>query len=65
MSKIWFLKSKEEIIEKIKHDSCKYAKKQYTYIKDIPGSIVIPFDSEEESIKNVQNEILKSVSCLK
>lgn len=64
----WFdesLKSKEEIIEKIKHDSCKYAKKQYTYIKDIPGSIVIPFDLEEESIKNVQNEILKSVSCLK
>lgn len=33
----------EKIKESIKHHSCKYAKKQYTYIRHIPGSISVEF----------------------
>lgn len=45
----WFESDdKEEIREAIKHHSCKYAKKQYTYIRDIPGSTIIDFSSPEE-----------------
>ncbi len=44
----WFeADDKEEIREAIKHHSCKYAKKQYTYIRDIPGSTIIDFSSPE------------------
>ncbi len=44
----WFESDdKEEIREAIKHHSCKYAKKQYTYIRDIPGSTIIEFSSPE------------------
>ena len=32
-----------QIKEEIKHHSCKYAKKQYTLIRDIPGSTIIDF----------------------
>ena len=40
----WFESTdKEEIKAKIIHNTRKYAKKQYTYIRDIPGSIVVPF----------------------
>ena len=38
----------EDIREAIKHHSCKYAKKQYTYIRDIPGSRVINFSGNNE-----------------
>ena len=41
------------IKEEIKHHSCKYAKKQYTYIRDIPGSTIIDFNSTEENYKKV------------
>ena len=44
----------EQIKADIKHHSCKYAKKQYTYIRDIPGSIIIPYEGREEDIEKVQ-----------
>ena len=45
----------EKIKEAIKHHSTKYAKKQYTYIRDIPGSTVIDFSgSEEDFVKTAQ-----------
>ena len=43
----------EEIKENIKHHSTKYAKKQYTYIRDIPGSQVIEFNATESDIRNI------------
>jgi len=43
----------EEIKEAIKHHSTKYAKKQYTYIRDIPGSQVIEFTAQENDILNI------------
>lgn len=49
----------EKIKSAIKHHSCKYAKKQYTYIRDIPGSIVIPFDGNEDGILQVAEVIKK------
>ena len=42
-----------QIKEEIKHHSCKYAKKQYTYIRDIPGSTIIDFSGTEENYKKV------------
>lgn len=50
-----------KIREEIKHHSCKYAKKQYTYIRDIPGSIVIPYDASDECIEKVKEKILQSI----
>jgi len=47
----------EEIKEKIKHDSCKYAKKQYTYIRDIPGSQIIDFSATDEDLEKVKDVI--------
>lgn len=44
----------EVVREKIKHDSCKYAKKQYTYIRDIPGSKIIDFNASESDLENVK-----------
>ena len=50
----WFESSNiEEISEAIKHHSCKYAKKQYTYIRDIPGSTVIDFSGSEEDFGKI------------
>ena len=44
----------EEIKEAIKHHSTKYAKKQYTYIRDIPGSTVIPYSpNSKEDYQNI------------
>ncbi len=48
----------EKIREAIKHHSCKYAKKQYTYIRDIPGSTIIDFNATEEDYKKVTNLII-------
>ena len=60
----WFESDdKEEIREAIKHHSCKYAKKQYTYIRDIPGSTVIDFsnpESEYEKIAGLINSFCKN-----
>jgi tRNA dimethylallyltransferase len=50
----WFqYQNKEEVINQIKHHTRKYAKKQYTYIRDIPNSIVIPFKSPAEDLEKV------------
>lgn len=43
----------EQIREEIKHHSCKYAKKQYTYIRDIPGSHVVKFDGSSNSVEEL------------
>ena len=43
----------DEIRESIKHHSCKYAKKQYTYIRGIPGSTVIDFNGTEKDFEKV------------
>jgi tRNA dimethylallyltransferase len=51
----------EEIKENIKHHSTKYAKKQYTYIRDIPGSQVIDFSPDcpdYEKIVNICKNLL-------
>ena len=42
-----------KIIESIKHNSRKYAKKQYTYIRDIPGSLIVPFKNPAEDLEKV------------
>ncbi|MCR5436443.1 MAG: tRNA (adenosine(37)-N6)-dimethylallyltransferase MiaA [Treponema sp.] len=58
----WFkYEDKEQIIHAIKHDSCKYAKKQYTYIRDIPGSVVIPYTGVEKDIDSIKAALTKSV----
>lgn len=52
----WFESTnKEEIKDAIKHHSCKYAKKQYTYIRDIPGSKIIEYKGTDENIENIRN----------
>ena len=50
----WFqYPTKEEIITQIKHHTRKYAKKQYTYIRDIPGSLIIPFKNPADDLDKV------------
>ena len=51
----WFDEASDinEIKEAIIHHSCKYAKKQFTYIRDIPGSIILPFSSTKEDIEKI------------
>ena len=51
----------EKIKEEIKHHSTKYAKKQYTYIRDIPGSLVVDFDSDSEDCLEKVYELLTKV----
>ena len=59
----WFeYKSKEEIKSKIIHNTRKYAKKQYTYIRDIPGSLVIPFKNPADDLDKVYNIIKERLS---
>jgi tRNA dimethylallyltransferase len=48
---------KTAVKEAIIHHSCKYAKKQFTYIKDIPGSIIIPFCASPEDVEIVAETI--------
>ncbi len=45
----------EQIKEAIKHHSTKYAKKQYTYIRDIPGSQVLEFSPDEPDYEKIVN----------
>lgn len=49
----------DTIREEIKHHSCKYAKKQFTYIRDIPGSFVIPFSGSDENYQFIKKIILQ------
>lgn len=51
----WFdYTNKEEIKAQIIHHTRKYAKKQYTCIRDIPGSIIIPFENPAEDLYKVK-----------
>ena len=52
----WFeYTDRTQVIAAITHNTRKYAKKQYTYIRDIPESLVIPFTSSLEDIEKVSN----------
>lgn len=44
----------EKIREEIKHHSRKYAKKQYTYIRDIPGSKIFNYNGTEKDIEQIK-----------
>lgn len=56
----WFESDdKDQIRQAIKRHSCNYAKKQYTYIRDIPGSTIIDFTSSEQEYVKISN-IIKS-----
>ena len=46
-----------QIKEEIKHHSCKYAKKQYTYIRGIPGSTIIDFSASNENFQKISGII--------
>ena len=61
----WFeYEDKEKIRNAIIHNSKKYAKKQYTYIRDIPQSIIIPFNSSDANIAEVAQVIKKGIAHL-
>lgn len=49
----------EIIREQIKHNSRKYAKKQYSYMNGIPCSKIIPMDSGENPEKLISEEIME------
>ena len=55
----------EEIREAIKHHSCKYAKKQYTYIRDIPGSTRIDFSASESDFNKIKEIINTWIASLR
>ena len=44
----------DEIKKMIVHNSCKYAKKQYTYLRDLPECTVIPYTGSKEDIDRVK-----------
>ena len=57
----WFEYSdRQQAIKAIIHNTRKYAKKQYTYIRDIPGSLVIPYQNPVDDIYKVYDIINKS-----
>lgn len=47
----------ENVMQEIKRDSRKYAKKQYTYISGIPGALKIDASDEEKMIFEVQKAL--------
>lgn len=56
----WFEYDDEEIVrEEIKHHSRKYAKKQYTYIRDIKNAKIIEYNGTSEDIENIRKIINK------
>lgn len=46
-----------EVKKLIIHNSCKYAKKQYTYIRDLPGCTTVPYMGTEEDKEKVRHII--------
>ena len=59
----WFeYKEISQIKKSITHNTRKYAKKQYTYIRDIPNSIVIPFKTPAEDLEKVCTIIKERLS---
>lgn len=56
----WFEYDDEEIVrEEIKHHSRKYAKKQYTYIRDIKNAKIIEYNGTSGDIENIRKIINK------
>ena len=50
----WFeYTDRTEVMNAIIHNSKKYAKKQYTLIRDIPGSLIIPYTSSPVDVDKV------------
>ena len=50
----WFsLGSEEEVKARIKASSRAYAKKQYTYMHNIPGAFVFPYDGNAEAARKI------------
>jgi len=45
----------EEIKAKIKHNSHRYAKKQYTFMKDIPGAVTLEANDKEGFLSVLEN----------
>ncbi|MCR5218750.1 tRNA (adenosine(37)-N6)-dimethylallyltransferase MiaA [Treponema sp.] len=54
---------REEIKEKIKLDSRHYAKKQYTFMKGIPGAFIVDADNRER-IENLINQFCSGLKVL-
>ncbi len=59
----WFLEDgalrsdSERVLLEIQHDSRKYAKKQYTFMADIPGAVKIDASDEEKMYLEVQENL--------
>ena len=54
----WFEYSDENVIrEKIKQNTRKYAKKQYTFVKNLPNSIVINADDDDSVLERLSSEV--------
>ncbi len=52
----WFeYPDRQQAVKAIIHNSRKYAKKQYSYIRDIPGSLVIPYTASYADIEKVSS----------
>lgn len=51
-----------KISDLIKHHSCKYAKKQYTYISDINAGNIIEYTASNDDIMKIQNLIKNFIS---
>lgn len=47
----------DQVKKMIVHNSCKYAKKQYTYIRDLTGIKTIPYTGSENDIEKVKEYI--------
>lgn len=44
----------ENVMQEIKHDSRKYAKKQYSYISNIPGAVKIDVSDDDKMISGIK-----------
>ena len=59
----WFLEDgtlrsdSEQVLLEIQHDSRKYAKKQYTFMADIPGAVKIDASDDEKMYLEVQRNL--------
>lgn len=54
----WFEYDDVEVIkERIQHDSRKYAKKQWTFMKNIPGAVFLDANDSDKLYESVQNKI--------
>lgn len=56
--------SLEQIKEKIKHDSHRYAKKQQTFMAGIPGAVSVHADDHEKVFSLISDFILQKYPCI-